>query len=180
MEKSDYICVCVCLLGRQVNVWHVCVCVRLSTELQSVSVWHHFIDTNPHSHKNTQGAALVVWSVVLSLWSSVCCCFSRWGWTWQLGLNHPGVGSRDTLWRGLERRFGCESSRPNIACKVSVTAGQAASTAAGKHVGQFQVTGRDEPSRFLKNSTVGKYSNPFSVFLFFFVFLFFWWLGETF
>lgn len=38
----------------------------------------------------------------LSQFSCVHCHLSWWSWTWQLGVNHPDIGSRDKPQRGSE------------------------------------------------------------------------------
>lgn len=44
----------------------------------------------------------------LSRFNCVDCHLSRWSWTWQLGVNHPDIGSRDKPWRGSKRGHGSE------------------------------------------------------------------------
>lgn len=55
----------------------------------------------------------------LSRFSCVRCHFCSWMWTWQLGVNHPNIGSKDKLWRGSEKGHGRGSCRPYVAWGIA-------------------------------------------------------------
>ena len=116
-----------------ISLWHI---LYTHTHARTRACTH----THTHTHtENTWKTRTVFHSLFdqsyhiaqLSRFSCVHCHFKGWSWTWQLGVNHPDIGSTDEPWKGSKRGHGIKELGSKSSLKVSLTTAQAGSAAVG-------------------------------------------------